>query len=96
MTRYVQRRLLLIIPTVLLTSLVVFLMLYLIPGDPASIYLGENQATPERIAALRHTLGFDRPLYVQYADFLWKAVHDAARPRLRAAPLPARCEGSPD
>jgi len=75
MTRYVQRRLLLIIPTVLLTSLVVFLMLYLIPDDPASIYLGENQATPERIAALRHTLGFDRPLYVQYADFLWKAVH---------------------
>jgi len=63
-----------VLPTVLLTSLVVFLMLYLIPGDPASIYLGENKATPERIAQIRHSLGLDRPLYVQYGDFLWKAL----------------------
>lgn len=75
MTRYIQKRVLLAIPTILLTSVVVFLMLYLIPGDPASIYVGESQATPERIAQIRHSLGFDRPLYVQYGDFLWKAVH---------------------
>ncbi len=75
MTRYIQQRVLLAIPTILLTSVVVFLMLYLIPGDPASIYVGESQATPERIAQIRHSLGFDRPLYVQYGDFLWKAVH---------------------
>jgi peptide/nickel transport system permease protein len=75
MTRYIQQRVLLAIPTILLTSVVVFLMLYLIPGDPASIYVGESQATPERIAQIRHSLGFDRPLYVQYGDFLWKALH---------------------
>src|SRR3954452_18220995 len=75
MTRYIQTRVLLAIPTILLTSIVVFLMLYLIPGDPASIYVGESQATPERIAQIRHSLGFDRPLYVQYGDFLWKAAH---------------------
>lgn len=75
MTRYIQKRVLLAIPTILLTSVVVFLMLYLIPGDPASIYVGESQATPERIAQIRHSLGFDRPLYVQYGDFLWKALH---------------------
>jgi peptide/nickel transport system permease protein len=74
MTRYIQRRLLLVIPTVLLTSLVVFLMLYLIPGDPASIYLGENQASPERLEQIREQLGLNRPLYVQFGDFLWKAV----------------------
>ena len=74
MSRYIQRRVLLVLPTVLLTSLVVFLMLYLIPGDPASIYLGENKATPERIAQIRHSLGLDRPLYIQYGDFLWKAL----------------------
>jgi peptide/nickel transport system permease protein len=74
MVRYIQQRLLLMIPTILLTSLVVFLMLHLIPGDAASIYLGENQATPERLEQIRHSLGLDRPLYVQYGDFLWKAV----------------------
>ena len=62
------------VPTILLTSLVVFLMLHLIPGDPASIYLGENQATPERLEQIREQLGLNRPLYVQFADFLWKAV----------------------
>jgi len=74
MARYIQQRLLLMIPTILLTSLVVFLMLHLIPGDPASIYLGENQATPERLDQIRRQLGLDRPLYVQYGDFLVKAV----------------------
>ena len=75
MSQYIRKRILLAVPTILLTSVVVFLMLYLIPGDPASIYIGENQATPERIAAIRHSLGFDRPLYVQYGDFLWRALH---------------------
>ncbi len=74
MVRYIQQRILLMVPTILLASLVVFLMLHLIPGDPASIYLGENQATPERLEQIRVSLGLDRPLHVQYADFLWKAV----------------------
>src|SRR3954469_25413197 len=72
--RYIQQRVLLMVPTILLTSLVVFLMLHLIPGDPASIYLGENQATPERLEQIREQLGLNRPLYVQFGDFLLKAA----------------------
>jgi peptide/nickel transport system permease protein len=75
MFRYLQRRLILAVPTILLTSLVVFLMLYLIPGDPASIYVGDQTATPERLAQIRHTMGLDKPIYVQYGDFLWNALH---------------------
>ncbi len=74
MARYLQRRLLLVVPTVLLTSVLVFLLLYLIPGDPASIYIGENKVTPERLEQIRHEMGLDRPLYVQYVDFVVKAV----------------------
>jgi peptide/nickel transport system permease protein len=75
MARYVRKRLVLAVPTILLTSLVVFLMLFLIPGDPASIYVGEQTATPERLAEIRRVMGLDRPLHVQYADFLWRALH---------------------
>jgi peptide/nickel transport system permease protein len=75
MARYVRTRLVLAVPTILLTSLVVFLMLFLIPGDPASIYVGEQTATPERLAEIRRVMGLDRPLHVQYADFLWRALH---------------------
>src|SRR4030095_11908606 len=80
MARYVRTRLVLAVPTILLTSLVVFLMLFLIPGDPASIYVGEQTATPERLAGkrrarIRRVRGLDRPFHVQYADFLWRALH---------------------
>lgn len=75
MLRYLQTRLVLAVPTVFLTSAIVFLMLFLTPGDPASIYIGEQTATPERLAAIRHVMGLDRPIYVQYADFAWKALH---------------------
>jgi peptide/nickel transport system permease protein len=74
MGRYLQQRLLLSVPVIILTSFVVFLMLFLIPGDPASIYVGENQATPERLAEIRHQMGLDRPFFVQYGDFLWNAM----------------------
>ena len=74
MARYVRKRLALAIPTILLASLVVFLMLFLIPGDPASIYVGEQTATPERLAEIRRVMGLNRPLHVQYADFLWRAL----------------------
>ena len=75
MLKYLRTRLLLAVPTVVLTSAIVFMMLFLIPGDPASIYIGEQTATPQRLAAIRHVMGLDRPLYVQYADFAWRALH---------------------
>jgi peptide/nickel transport system permease protein len=75
MLKYAQRRVMLAVPTIALTSVVVFLMLFFIPGDPASIYIGEQTATPERMAQIRHVMGLDRPVYVQYGEFAWRGVH---------------------
>jgi peptide/nickel transport system permease protein len=73
MQRYIARRLLQAIPTVLLASVVIFLMIYLIPGDPASTILGPN-AFPDQIAALRREMGLDQPLPVQYLIWLGRVL----------------------
>ena len=69
MFRFVVRRLVLSIPILLLVSIMVFGLIHLIPGDPARVILGQ-EATPEAIAGLRHELGLDRPLIVQYLTWL--------------------------
>lgn len=69
MRAYVVQRLVLFIPTLLFASLAIFLLIRLAPGDTAAAILGDN-ATPDRIAALRVELGIDRPLAVQYVDWL--------------------------
>lgn len=76
MTRYIIKRLLFMVPVLLGVTLLVFLIFHLTPGDPARVLLGEmgQGASPEAVAALRHQLGLDRPWYVQYGDFLFKAV----------------------
>src|SRR5688572_30775687 len=73
MQRYIARRLLQAIPTVLLSSVVIFLMIYLIPGDPASTILGPN-AFPDQIEALRREMGLDQPLPVQYLIWLGRVL----------------------
>jgi ABC-type dipeptide/oligopeptide/nickel transport system permease component len=70
MLRYIGNRLLASIPTVLLVTVLVFLMLHLIPGDPAEIYLGDNRSTPELLAQVRAEMGLDRPLHVQYLSYM--------------------------
>lgn len=69
MQRYIARRLLQAIPTIFLASVVVFLMIYLIPGDPATVILGPN-AFPDQIAALKEEMGLDLPLPQQYLIWL--------------------------
>src|SRR3954466_15342790 len=69
MTRYILRRLAYMIPVFLLISLFVFLMVRLVPGDPAVIMLGQR-ATNENISALRDKLKLNDPYWVQYAAFL--------------------------
>ena len=66
-----------------LVTVVVFGLLHLTPGDPASIMLGE-QATPEQIRDLRHALGLDEPLVTQYAWFLGHAVRGDFGASIRA------------
>lgn len=62
------------IPTVLLVSILVFMMLHLIPGDPAEIFIGEQQSTPERLEAVRERMGLNRPLHIQYLDYMVNAL----------------------
>ncbi|WP_337845719.1 ABC transporter permease [Thermus sp.] len=69
MWSYTFRRLLGLFPVLIGITLLVFLFLQLIPGDPAQAILGER-GTPEQLEALREKLGLNRPLYVQYLTFL--------------------------
>ncbi|GAA6733311.1 ABC transporter permease [Thermus oshimai] len=69
MWSYIFRRLLGLFPVLIGITLLVFLFLQLIPGDPAQAILGER-GTPEQLEALREKLGLNRPLYVQYLTFL--------------------------
>jgi peptide/nickel transport system permease protein len=68
-TQYLVRRVLAIIPVLFGISILVFLLVHLIPGDVAQILLG-TQATDQQIETLRRTFGLDRPLPVQYVDWL--------------------------
>ena len=69
MTRYLVRRLLLLVPVLAGVSIIVFLVLHLSPGDPAEIMLG-SQATKEDLARLRQELGLTEPLHVQYGRWM--------------------------
>lgn len=69
MGRYILKRLLNLIPVLLGITLLVFILLHLIPGDPAQILAGER-ATPETVEAIREQLGLNKPLPVQYLLFL--------------------------
>lgn len=69
MLRYLARRLLLTVPTLLLVALIVFVLVRLVPGDPAQVMLGEG-ADPAAIAAMHHQMGLDRPVPVQLVTWL--------------------------
>ncbi|MDH7485104.1 MAG: ABC transporter permease [Anaerolineae bacterium] len=69
MTRYIARRMLSLIPVLIGVTLLVFLVMQLAPGDPAQIMLGPK-ATETAVAQLRHELGLDQPLLVQYGRWL--------------------------
>lgn len=73
MARYVLYRLLQLLPVLFLASIAVWLMIYLIPGDPAIALLGSD-VTPEQIARARQQMGLDRPLPVQYALWLGRVL----------------------
>src|SRR5204863_1290903 len=83
----VRRRILLVVPTLVGVATLVFAFLHLVPGDPVEIMLGES-AAPADAAALRHELGLDRPLPVQYVTFLGRAARgDLGQSRVFHAPV---------
>ena len=69
MLQYVIKRLLSTIPVLIGISLLLFFMLRMLPGDPAQVLAGQ-MASQEDIELIRHQLGLDRPIHVQYAFFL--------------------------
>lgn len=71
---FIGQRLIGAIPVLFGITVLVFLILYLMPGTPAQTLLFGTQATPEQIAELNRQLGVDRPLVVQYVDFLGRVV----------------------
>jgi peptide/nickel transport system permease protein len=73
-TVYLARRLVIFAISLFVASVLVFVVLSVLPGDPAQAMLG-TQATPEALHQLRDELGLDRPLYVQYLDWAQGFVH---------------------
>lgn len=74
MAAYILRRFL-VLPIVLLgVSFLVFLVIHLVPGNPAQVIAGPD-APPETVRAIEHELGLDRPLYYQYATYLARVLH---------------------
>lgn len=74
MQRYLLRRLLSLVGTLFGVTLLIFLMVHLIPGDPVQYMLGDYP-TEEAIAALNAQLGLDKPLIVQYGSFIGQLLH---------------------
>lgn len=76
MRRFIVRRLVYAIPTIVGVSIITFLISHLAPGDPVRLYtFGDVNARPEDIAAVRHALGLDQPLPIQYAVWAANAIH---------------------
>jgi ABC-type dipeptide/oligopeptide/nickel transport system permease component len=73
MARHILQRFLLTLPALWLVLTLVFLLIHLVPGDPVEQMLGEG-AAPGQITELRHGLGLDQPLYVQYGRYLVRLV----------------------
>jgi ABC-type dipeptide/oligopeptide/nickel transport system permease component len=72
--QYLLRRLVLTIPVLIGVSIIVFTIMHVIPGDPARLLFAGTGATDEQVQAMRHELGLDRPLVVQYLVYIAKAV----------------------
>jgi peptide/nickel transport system permease protein/nickel transport system permease protein len=90
MQHYIVRRILQLIPVLLGISLITFVLIQLMPSDPAVVVLRVNKipVTLAAIAATREKLGLDRPLYIQYLDWLWNELKHPYSIRLMASQLP--------
>ncbi|MGW3571214.1 ABC transporter permease [Streptomyces sp. NPDC000941] len=71
MGRYVARRLLQMIPVFIGTTLLIFLMVNVLPGDPVRALWGDKPPDPAQVAQIRHDRGLDLPLWKQYLHYMW-------------------------
>ncbi|MEO8881930.1 MAG: ABC transporter permease subunit [Devosia sp.] len=75
MLRFILNRLALVVPTFLGISILSFSFIRLLPGDPVDVLAGERSMTEARRALLIHQFGLDQPLWQQYLDYIWRALH---------------------
>ena len=73
MGKFILKRLCALIPVLIIVSVLVFLMVHAMPGDPARVMAGDS-ATEEDVEAIRTAYGFDRPLYEQYLRYIGRAL----------------------
>src|SRR5207244_11247478 len=71
---YIARRLVAIVPVMLVVATVAFVLVHLAPGDPASVIAGPY-ASADDVERLRHQLGIDRPLHIQLGRWYWRLLH---------------------
>jgi dipeptide transport system permease protein len=74
MLRFILGRIAVLVPTFIGVSIVAFSFIRLLPGDPVALMSGERVMSPERHAQISHALGYDRPLVIQYLDYLGGVV----------------------
>ena len=74
MAAFVARRLAAAVPVLFGITVVAFLLVHMVPGNPVKVILYGSQATPQQIADLTHQLGLDQPLWAQYGHFLWQLL----------------------
>src|SRR5213078_4032616 len=74
MLGFIVRRIALVIPTFFGVTLLAFSLIHLIPGDPVETLSGERGMDPARRERLLHEFGLDRPLPVQYVDYVWQVL----------------------
>jgi peptide/nickel transport system permease protein len=87
MSRYFAQRLLLLVPTLIGVTIIVFALLRLVPGGAVGALLGDN-ATPEQAAILKHALGFDLPIWLQYLKWVGGVLHgDLGKSLLNQTPI---------
>src|SRR5512134_2616219 len=73
MWTFILRRILMAVPVLLGISMITFLLIYYLPADPARMYAGPS-ATVETVERIRHELGLDRPVWVQYTTYVGNAL----------------------
>lgn len=74
MAGYLLKRLLGLLPTLLIVAVLVFLFVHMLPGDPARLAAGAD-ADPQTVELVRKDLGLDKPLTRQFVDFFWRMLH---------------------
>ena len=75
MFRFILHKLVYLVPTFIGITIVAFAFVRVLPGDPVLLMAGERGVSPERHAELMAQLGFDRPIWQQYLDYVWNLLH---------------------